>query len=67
MRSEAQERTVLLAFFLPLTRRTCAELAFGDEIVSAYLADVLVEFARSDRLYCIQTHGGRRLTSAVER
>jgi hypothetical protein len=57
---------VLLAFFLPLTRRTCAELAFGDETVSAYLADVLVEFARSDRLYCIQTHCGRRLTRVVE-
>jgi hypothetical protein len=66
MRSEARERTVLLALFLPLTRRTCEELAVGDETISAYLADVLVEFARSDRLYRIQTHGGRRLTSVVE-
>jgi hypothetical protein len=38
----------------------------GDQTVSAYLADVLVEFARSDRLYRIGAPTGRRLTSVVE-
>jgi hypothetical protein len=66
MESEARERAALLAFFLPLMRRTCEELAVGDETVSAYLADVLAEFARSDRLYRIRAPGGRRLTSVVE-
>jgi hypothetical protein len=66
MESESRERAALLAFFLPLTRRTCGELAVGDQTVSAYLADVLVEFARSDRLYRIRAPAGRRLTSVVE-
>src|SRR5438093_892563 len=66
MDSESRERAALLAFFLPLTRRTCGELAVGDQTVSAYLAEVLVEFARSDRLYRIGAPAGRRLTSVVE-
>jgi hypothetical protein len=65
MDSESRERAALRAFFLPLTRRTCGELAVGDQTVSAYLADVLVEFARSERLYRIGA-AGRRLTSVVE-
>jgi hypothetical protein len=44
----------------------CGELAVGDQTVSAYLADVLVEFARSERLYRIGAPAGRRLTSVVE-
>ena len=47
MDNQSRERAALLAFFLPLTRQTCEELAVGDQTVSAYLADVLVEFARS--------------------
>jgi hypothetical protein len=66
MGREARERAALLAFFLPLTRRTCEELTVGDATISAYLADVLTEFARSDRLYRIRAPGGRRLTSVVE-
>ena len=66
MDSQSRERAALLAFFLPLTRRTCEELAVGDQIVSAYLADVLVEFARSNRLFRIHAPAGRPLTSVVE-
>src|SRR5262249_2594985 len=66
MEGESRERGALLAFFLPLTRRTCEELAMGDATVSASLADALAEFARSDRLYRIRTASGRRLTSVVE-
>ena len=50
MDNKASERAALLAFFLPLTRRTCEELAVGNQTVSAYLADVLVECARGDPL-----------------
>jgi hypothetical protein len=66
MHSESRERAALLAFFLPLTRQTCEELAVGDQTVSAYLADVLVEFARSDLLYRLRAPAGRRVTSVVE-
>ena len=62
----ARDRAALLAFFLPLTRRTCAELAVGDATIAAYLADVLTEFARTERLYRLREPSGRRLTSVVE-
>jgi hypothetical protein len=63
---ERRERAVLLAFFLPLTRRTCDELAVGDAAVAAYLADVLTDFARAEGLYRLVSPGGRRLASVVE-
>jgi hypothetical protein len=64
--SRATERPALLSFFLPLTRRTCAELGIGDETVAAYLAGVLTEFARADRLYRVRTPRGERLETVVE-
>src|SRR5262245_15526803 len=66
MHTAARERTALLAFFLPLTRRTCAELRLGDHVIAAYLADVLVEFARAERLWRLRDLDGHRLTSMVE-
>ena len=56
----ARDRAALLAFFLPLTRRTCAELAVGDTTIAAYLADVLAEFARTERLYRLPLGSRRR-------
>src|SRR5437870_2566311 len=56
----------LLSFFLPLTRRTCAELGVGDDTIAAYLAEVMAEFARTDRLYHLRAPGGARLESVVE-
>src|SRR2546427_11793203 len=58
--------SVLLSFFLPLTRRTCAELGVGDDTIAAYLAEVLTEFARTDRLYRLRAPGGARLERVVE-
>src|SRR5438034_845759 len=58
--------SALLSFFLPLTRRTCAELGVGDDTVAAYLAEVLTEFARTDRLYRLRAPGGARLERVVE-
>ena len=40
-------RPALLAFFLPLTRRTSAELGVGDDTIAGYLAEVLTEFTTS--------------------
>jgi len=35
MQIAARERAALLSFFLPLTRRTCAELGLGDHVIAA--------------------------------
>jgi hypothetical protein len=66
MHGEPRERATLLAFFLPLIRRTCAELRVGDDVIAGYLADVLVEFARADRLWRLRDAEGRRVTTVVE-
>src|SRR5262249_33680925 len=66
MRPESHERAALLSFFLPLTRRTCAELRIGDDVIAGYLADVLVEFARADRLWRLRDAEGRPVTTVVE-
>src|SRR5437667_11081795 len=58
--------SALLSFFLPLTRRTCAELGVGDDAIAAYLAEVMAEFARTDRLYRLRAPGGARLERVVE-
>src|SRR5213080_2848737 len=49
--------SALLSFFLPLTRRTCAALGVGDDAIAAYLAEVMAEFARTDRLYRLRAPG----------
>jgi hypothetical protein len=56
----------LRAFFLPLTRRTLAELGLGEPEVAEYLAGVLASFARTDRLYRIAALGAHRPTTLVE-
>jgi hypothetical protein len=66
MQAAARERSALLAFFLPLIRRTCAELRLGDHVIAAYLADVLVEFARAERLWRLRDLQGHRLTTMTE-
>jgi hypothetical protein len=38
----------------------------GDEVVAGHLADVLTEFARTDRLYRLRAPDGRTLASVVE-
>src|SRR5262245_63871688 len=66
MRMESRECAVLRSLFLPLTRRTCAELRIGDDVIAGYLADVLVEFARADRLWRLRDAEGRPVTTVVE-
>lgn len=51
--------SALHQFFLGTTQRCFRELAVGDETVIAYVATVLTEFARSDRLYELRTARGR--------
>jgi len=55
------EKTIarLHEFFLSTTERSFRELGVGDEAVIGYVAAVLTEFARSDRLYALRTARGR--------
>ena len=48
-------------FFLTTTQRTFRELGVGDESVIDYVAAVLTEFARADRLYALRTARGRAI------
>ena len=45
-------------FFLEMTRRTFAELGVGDETVVGYVAAVMTEFSRADRLYALAGERG---------
>ena len=53
-------------FFLTMARKSFAELGVGDEAVVAYVAALMTEFARADRLYALRAEGGRAVNSIVE-
>jgi hypothetical protein len=53
-------------FFLSTTQRTFDELGVGDEAVVGYIAAVLTDFARSDRLYALRNRRGRAITGVGE-
>lgn len=59
-------RDRLNSFFLDMTRRSFLELGIADGRVTRYVADVLTEFAHSDKLYRVRSRSGRRLESVVE-
>ena len=56
----------LQGFFLNMTQRCFGELGIRDAEVTGYVADVLTEFARSDRLYRVRSRRNQRLDSVVE-
>lgn len=56
----------LQAFFLDLTRRSFWQLGINDATVAGYVADVLTDFASSDRLYRMRSRAGKKLDSVVE-
>ena len=56
----------LQTFFLDLTRRSFWQLGINDATVSGYVADVLTDFASSDRLYRMRSRAGKKLDSVVE-
>ncbi|MGH7846474.1 MAG: hypothetical protein ACREQW_15070 [Candidatus Binatia bacterium] len=53
-------------FFLNVTRQSFWQLGINDAAVAEYVAEVLTEFARADRLYQVRSRKGRRLDSVVE-
>ena len=53
-------------FFLRTTEQSFRELGVGDENVVGYVAAVLTEFARSDRLYALRTQRGRAIDGVAD-
>ncbi len=60
-RMEKPTTPALHEFFLSTTQRTFHELGVGDDAVIGYVAALLTEFARSDRLYPLRTTHGRAI------
>jgi hypothetical protein len=56
----------LQAFFNNLVRQSFWQLGIYDATVAQYVADVLVEFARADKLYAIRSPRGKKVESIVE-
>ena len=56
----------LQAFFNNLVRQSFWQLGIYDATVAQYVADVLVEFARADKLYAIRSPKGKKVESIVE-
>jgi hypothetical protein len=56
----------LHAFFLNVVRQSFWQLGLCDAAVVRYVADVLVEFARADKLYPIRSANGKKVESIVE-
>lgn len=56
----------LQKFFLKVVRQSFWQLGIYDATVAGYVADVLVDFARSDNLYRFRGWRGRKVDSIVE-
>ena len=56
----------LKGFFLTLVRQSFGQLGVSDPPITDYIATVLTDFSRSERLLALRGAEGRRLTSAVE-
>ena len=52
------ETSRLHEFFLTMTRRSFSELGVGDETVVGYVAALMTEFSRADRLYALADERG---------
>ncbi len=61
---ESRER--LRSFFCWIVRRSFWDLRLREKVVSDYISDLLVSFARTENLYKIRSAKGRPLESVVE-
>ena len=55
----------LFRLFSQLVARSFEDLQIGDEIIRAYVVDLLVRFARTDSLYQIRDPVGKRIETVV--
>ncbi len=58
--------TRLHEFFRSMARQSFAEVGVGDESVVGYVAALMTEFARADRLYALRNQRGRVVDGVVE-
>lgn len=56
----------LQSFFYDLTRQSFWQLGINDATVAHYVADVLADFARTDKLYPMRSRAGKKLDGVVE-
>jgi hypothetical protein len=56
----------LREFFIGAVRQSFWQLGIYDATVVGYVADVLTDFARTDRLYRLRSRAGRKIESVVE-
>ena len=56
----------LKGFFLHLVRQSFSQVGVGDQQIVEYVAAVLADFSRSDRLLRIRGADGKRLASVVD-
>lgn len=56
----------LRGFFHQSVRQSFWQLGIHDATVASYVADVLTDFARSENLYKVRAHNGRKVDSVVE-
>lgn len=53
-------------FFLGMARRSFGELGLRDEAIVGYVAALMTEFARADRLYALRTESGKAIDGIVQ-
>lgn len=56
----------LHGFFLKLTRQSFWQLGINDATVANYVAGVLSDFAKADRLFRVRSRAGRKVGGVVE-
>lgn len=56
----------LQSFFYNLICQSFGQLGINDATVARYVADVLADFARTDKLYRIRSRAGKKLDSVAE-
>ena len=61
----SKESTRLHDFFLSMARRSFTELGLRNEAVVGYVAALMTEFARADRLYALRTENRSAIDSVV--
>ncbi len=66
MALEKSASNKLSTFFLSLIRKSFGQLGVGDQQIVEYIASVLTDFSRTDRLFALSDAQGRRLASVVE-
>lgn len=66
MALEKSSTEMLAKFFQTISRNTFSQLRMGDSQIADYIASMLTDFSRADRLFQLRAEDGRKLSSVVE-